>query len=64
VAGTQNRITTARGRYIEAIQGYNVATKMFPGNVFASMFGFIGKEYYQAQLSALNTTMLGTGQLP
>lgn len=64
LVGTQNRIAVARGRYIEAIQGYNTAIKMFPANVFASMFGFSGKEYYQAQLSALNTTQIGTGQLP
>jgi LemA protein len=64
LSGTQNRITTARGRYIEAIQSYNTATKVFPGNVFAGMFGFTGKEYYQAQLSAMTTPVLGSGTLP
>jgi LemA protein len=64
IAGTQNRIAVARGRYIESIQGYNTATKMVPGNIIASMFGFSGKDYYRAELSALNTTELGTGQLP
>lgn len=64
LAGTQNRITTARGRYIEAIQSYNTATMRFPGRIFAGMFGFAQKEYYTAQLDAMKTPVLGTGVLP
>lgn len=64
MAGTQNRITTSRGRYIESIQMYNTATKRFPGNVLAGMFGFSQKDYYQAEAGSLTTPDLGTGQLP
>jgi len=64
LVGTQNRIAVARGRYIETIQNYNTAIKRFPGNIIAGMFGFAGKEYYQAAITSLNTTQLGTGQLP
>lgn len=64
LTGTQNRITTARGRYIDSIQTYNTATKRFPGNIVAGMFGFTQKDYYQAQSGALNTPTLGNGQLP
>lgn len=64
LSGTQNRITTARGRYIEAIQLYNTATKRFPANVIAGMFGFSGKEYYQAESGSMNTPTLGSGVLP
>jgi LemA protein len=64
LAGTQNRITTARGRYIEAIQIYNTATMRFPGNFFAKMFGFEGKEYYEAEVGSLEAPELGTGVLP
>ena len=64
LAGTQNRITVARGRYIEAIQGYNTAIKTFPGNVFAGMFGFVEKEYYKAEPTSLTTPSLGQGVLP
>ena len=63
LAGTQNRITTARGRYIESIQMYNTATKRFPANIVAGMFGFTGKEYYQST-SGTTTPQIGTGQLP
>lgn len=64
LSGTQNRITTARGRYIEAIQTYNIATKRFPSNIVAGMFGFSGKEYYQAEEGSMETPELGSGQLP
>ena len=43
LSGTENRIATERMRYNERIQEYNTATKQFPANVTAKMFGF--KEY-------------------
>ncbi len=64
LAGTQNRITTARGRYIEYLQEYNVAIKRFPSNILASMFGFEEKEYYHAAPGSLTTPSLGNAQLP
>ena len=64
LSGTQNRIAVARGRYIEAIQFYNTAIKRFPAKLFAGIYGFSGKEYYQAELSAMETPELGTGELP
>jgi LemA protein len=63
LAGTQNRITTARGYYIKAIQDYNTATKRFPSNIIAGMFGFTGKEYYQSK-AGTETPILGNAQLP
>lgn len=63
LTGTQNRITVARGRYIEAIQEYNTAIKTFPNNIFAGIFGFTELKYYEAQ-SGMTTPSLGTGQLP
>lgn len=64
LSGTQNRITTARGRYIESIQTYNTAIKRFPGNMIAGMFGFTEKDYYHAEVTSLDTPVLGSGQLP
>jgi LemA protein len=64
LAGTQNRIATARGRYIESIQSYNVAIKRFPSSLLAGIYGFGGKDYYQAELDSMETPDLGTGQLP
>ena len=38
--GTENRITVARKRYIEAIRNYNVKVRRFPSNMTANIFGF------------------------
>jgi LemA protein len=38
--GTENRITVARNRYIQAVQSYNVAIRSFPTNLTAMMFGY------------------------
>ena len=37
--GTENRITVARNRYIEAVKEYNVIVRSFPTNLTAMMFG-------------------------
>jgi LemA protein len=63
-SGTQNRITVARGRYIENLKSYNIAVKRFPANIFAGMFGFKEKEYYKAAEGSLQTPKLGEGKLP
>jgi len=46
--GTENRIKVARDRFIEAAQAYNTRAMQFPGNIFARMFGFQKKAYFQA----------------
>jgi LemA protein len=38
--GTENRITVARNRYIQAVQQYNIAIRTFPSNLTAMMFGY------------------------
>lgn len=38
--GTENRIAVARGRYIKAVQEYNVTVRKFPSNLTAMVFGF------------------------
>ena len=38
--GTENRITVARNRYIQAVQDYNITVRSFPGNLTAMMFGY------------------------
>ena len=42
----------ARGRYNKSIKDYNTATKKFPGNVTAKMFGFKDYPYYEAPPSS------------
>jgi LemA protein len=38
--GTENRITVARNRYIQAVQAYNVTVRSFPSNLTAQHFGY------------------------
>src|SRR6266705_1107416 len=48
LAGTENRIAVERQRYNERIQEYNTATKQFPANITAKMFGFKEHPFFQA----------------
>ena len=50
--GTENRITTERQRFNEAVQGYNTTVKRFPNNLFAGVFGFDQKGYFEADEGA------------
>ena len=52
LAGTENRLSVARMRYNERIQEYNAATRRFPGNVTAKMFGFKQYPYFEAPPAA------------
>lgn len=38
--GTENRISVARGRYIETVQSYNTLARQFPTNLTAMIFGY------------------------
>jgi LemA protein len=44
--GTENRITVARGRYIQAVQDYNVLARSFPNNLTAMVFSYKPKENF------------------
>ncbi len=37
--GTENRITVARNRYIDAVKEYNITVRSFPSNLTAMLFG-------------------------
>lgn len=50
--GTENRVTTARGRYTQAVQQYNTAIKKFPTNIYAGWFGFTPKPQFKAEAGA------------
>jgi LemA protein len=50
--GTENRITVARNRYIQAVQNYNVTVRSFPGNLTAMMFGYKPKPNFSVENEA------------
>jgi LemA protein len=49
LAGTENRIAVERKRYNDVVRDYNATTKRFPSNLFAGMFGFDTREYFEAE---------------
>ena len=50
--GTENRIANARRKFNEATKTYNVYIKKFPKNIYANIFGFEQKPYFEAQQGA------------
>jgi LemA protein len=62
--GTENRITVARNRYIQAVQDYNVQVRTFPTNLTAKMFGFHTKPNFtvanEQQISTAPTVSFDT----
>ena len=47
--GTENRITVARNRYIQAVQDYNVLIRSFPTNLTAMVFKYPVKQNFTVQ---------------
>ena len=54
LAGSENRIATARKDYNDTAKEYNTSIKKFPRNIFASMFGFEAYDYFEASEGAQN----------
>ena len=47
--GTENRVTVARNRYINAVQEYNVTVRSFPSNLTAMAFGYKAKPNFTVE---------------
>jgi LemA protein len=53
LSGTENRIAVERMRYNEAVRAYNIAVRIFPGNMIANRYGFKpATEYFKAEEKA------------
>ncbi|MGL4908713.1 MAG: LemA family protein [Bacteroidales bacterium] len=50
--GTENRIAVERRNFNEAVQTYNAYIRRFPNNIFAGMFNFEKKAYFEAEEGA------------
>jgi LemA protein len=46
--GTENRISVERMRYNDLVREYNIKVKSFPGNIYASVYGFTVKKTFDA----------------
>jgi LemA protein len=47
--GTENRIKVARNDFNGTVQEFNSTIRRFPNNIFAGMFGFATKGYFQGE---------------
>jgi len=54
--GTENRITVARNRYIQAVKEYNLIVRKFPTNFTAMMFGYKTKPSFSVENEAAIST--------
>ena len=52
LAGTENRISTERNKFNESVRNYNTTIRSFPKNIFAGIFGFERKAFFEADPSA------------
>ncbi|MDP3149891.1 MAG: LemA family protein [Ignavibacteria bacterium] len=52
--GTENRIAVERRKFNESVQIYNTTIKKFPTAIFAGIFNFKNKQYFEAVTGAEN----------
>lgn len=62
--GTENRINVERNRFNQAVQAYNTRIKRFPTNLFANLFGFQPKPYFEAQPGAETAPRVDFSETP
>ena len=54
LAGTENRVSVERRRYNELVQSYNTSVSTFPGVLFARVFGYEKKTYFESASGSEN----------
>ncbi|MFA7286067.1 MAG: LemA family protein [Patescibacteria group bacterium] len=50
--GTENRISTERGRYNETTGTFNLLVRRFPTNILAGLFGFSERNLFESETGA------------
>ena len=63
IAGTENRIATARKDYNDAVQDYNTNRARFPTVISAKLFGFKEEPYFRAEEGAKQVPQLNANSL-
>ena len=63
VAGTENRIATARRDYTAAAQDYNTTRARFPTVISAKLFGFKEEPYFKADEAAREVPQINSNSL-
>ncbi len=62
IEGTENRITVARGDFIQAVKAYNTKVRQFPGNVMAGLLGFERAATLPAEEASHDTPVIDFGK--
>jgi LemA protein len=63
VAGTENRVATARNDYNAGVQDYNTTRARFPTVISAKLFGFKEEPYFKAEEGAKQVPQLNANSL-
>lgn len=54
ISETENKIKVARDRFNTTVKDFNRSIQTFPGNLFAGVFGFQPKGFFEAEAGAQN----------
>jgi LemA protein len=60
--GTENRVSVERNRFNETVSQFNTLVLTFPGNMFASFFGFEKRPFFNADVAAKVAPKVNLGQ--
>lgn len=63
IAGTENRVATARKDYNDGVQDYNTTRARFPTVISAKLFGFKEEPYFKAEEGAKEVPKLDANTL-
>ncbi len=63
VAGTENRIATARKDYNDGVQDYNTTRARFPTVITSKLFGFKEEPYFKAEEGATSVPRIDANSL-
>ncbi len=63
IAGTENRIATARNDYNTGVQDYNTTRARFPTVISAKLFGFTEEPYFKAEEGARQVPQINANSL-
>jgi LemA protein len=63
VAGTENRVATARNDYNGAVQDYNTTRAQFPTVIGAKLYGFKEEPYFKAEEGARTVPQINANSL-
>ena len=63
IAGTENRVATARNDYTTSVQDYNTTRARFPTVISAKLFGFREEPYFKAEEGATQVPKINADSL-